>query len=363
MSDMWRSRSPPTPLDFDAILDGSFHPRDNSALSTTDNGSSVTNGHIKGSFNGPSLRDQRTLTLKDNLKLFISRYLLCQLLSICPCLAFEKYQSPFCSFMQRGRYHFFWQGWRRYAWLRNSLLQFAVLRLWDWKENAVGSQRFVFFPLLPPSFYLKSSQTEMAGNIIPAIATTNAVISGLIVLQALQLLKQTYSKLRNVHLQFKPSVPLSTIRLSPPNPECGVCRDCYATLQCDTTRTLLGDVVQGILGNDQREVSVYEDKRVLSDPDWVDNFDRTLESLGVTKGKFLSIVDEDGDWSTISVALSDIPWVNFCNSHRIHIEVVSVPIIHTLTYYLHHSPNQPVKLNSRLFQKLHQRWESNDLYR
>ena len=209
----------------------------------------------------------------------------------------------------------------------------------------------------------------MAGNIIPAIATTNAVISGLIVLQALQLLKQTYSKLRNVHLQFKPSVPLSTIRLSPPNPECGICRDCYATLQCDTTRTLLGDVVQGILGNDQREVSVYEDKRVLSDPDWVDNFDRTLESLGVTKGKFLSIVDEDGDWSTISLALSDLPWVNFYNTHRIYIEVVSlfglpsVSIIHTLTYYLHHSPNQPVKSNSRLFQKLHKRLELNDLYR
>jgi len=90
MSDMWRSRAPPTPLDFDAILDGSFHPRDNSALSTTDNGSSVTNGHIKGSFNGPSLRDQRTLTLKDNLELFISRYLLCQFLSICPYLALKS---------------------------------------------------------------------------------------------------------------------------------------------------------------------------------------------------------------------------------------------------------------------------------
>ncbi len=149
MSDMWRSRSPPTPLDFDAILDGSFHPRDNSALSTTDNESSVTNGRIKGSFNGPSLKDQRTLTLKDNLKLFISRYLLCQFLSICPCLAHEKYQSPCCSFMQRGRHYFFWQGWRRYAWLRNSLLQLTVLRLWNWKENAVGSQRFIFLTEAP----------------------------------------------------------------------------------------------------------------------------------------------------------------------------------------------------------------------
>ena len=147
----------------------------------------------------------------------------------------------------------------------------------------------------------------MAGNIIPAIATTNAIVSGLIVLQALHLLKKSHARLRNVHLQFKPAVPLSTIRLSPPNPECGVCRDTYAVLLCDPSRTLLGDVIKGIMGDDVREVSVYEDKRVLSDPDWEDNFDRTLESLNVTRGNFLTIVDEEGEWSTISVGLGVLP--------------------------------------------------------
>jgi len=147
----------------------------------------------------------------------------------------------------------------------------------------------------------------MAGNIIPAIATTNAIVSGLIVLQALHLLKKSHTQLRNVHLQFKPAVPLSTIRLSLPNPECGICRDTYAVLLCDPSRTLLGDVVRGILGGDDREVSIYEDKRVLSDPDWEDNFDRTLESLNVTRGNFLSIVDEEGEWSTISVGLGVLP--------------------------------------------------------
>ena len=150
-------------------------------------------------------------------------------------------------------------------------------------------------------------QLEMAGNIIAAIATTNAIVSGLIVLQALHLLKKSHVQLRNVHLQFKPAVPLSTIRLSLPNPECGVCRDTYAVLLCDPSRTLLGDVVKGIMGDDVREVSVYEDKRILSDPDWEDNFDRTLESLNVTRGNFLSIVDEEGEWSTISVGLGVLP--------------------------------------------------------
>ena len=156
----------------------------------------------------------------------------------------------------------------------------------------------------------------MAGNIIPAIATTNAIIAGLIVLQALHLLRKSYGALRNVHVQFKPSMPLSTITMSAPNQSCGVCRDTYAELLCDPARTALGDVVRGVLGDGdgdeeggtgERDVSVYEDKRVLSDPDWDDNNERTLESLGVTRGKFLTIVDEDGEWGTIQLAIGALP--------------------------------------------------------
>lgn len=147
----------------------------------------------------------------------------------------------------------------------------------------------------------------MAGNIIPAIATTNAIVSGLIVLQALHFLRKSYHKIRNVHLQFKPSVPLSSVTLSGPNPKCGICRDTFAVLQCDPARATLGEVVKGLLGGDEREVSVYEDKRVLSDPDWDDNNDRTLESLNVTRGTFLTIVDEDGERGTISVNICPLP--------------------------------------------------------
>lgn len=155
----------------------------------------------------------------------------------------------------------------------------------------------------------------MAGNIIPAIATTNAIISGLIVLQALHLLRKSYTSLKSVHMQFKPAVPLSTVNLCPPNPKCGICRDTYAKVQCDPSRVTLGELVSGILGDGEgedggtgkRDVSVYEDKRVLSDPDWDDNDDRTLESLGVTRGKFLTIVDEDEEWGTIAVGLCELP--------------------------------------------------------
>lgn len=155
----------------------------------------------------------------------------------------------------------------------------------------------------------------MAGNIIPAIATTNAIIAGLIVLQALHLLRKSYNALRNVHVQFRPNLPLSTINLSAPNPKCGVCRDTYTEVLCDPARVTLGEVVSGILGNGdgpdggtgERAVSTYEDKRILSDPDWEDNLDRTLESLNVTRGKFLSIADDDEDYATIQVGVGVLP--------------------------------------------------------
>ena len=147
----------------------------------------------------------------------------------------------------------------------------------------------------------------MAGNIIPAIATTNAMVSGLIVLQALQLLRKAYGAMKTVVIQYKPSNPLTSATLPPPNPSCAVCRDTFTEVLCDPSRTTLGEIVQGILGEDEREVSVFEEKRVLADPEWDDNLGRTLESLSVTRGKFLNIVDEDGELETITVGIGILP--------------------------------------------------------
>jgi hypothetical protein len=70
---MWKTRSPPTSLDFDAISDGTFQSQNN-RMSENDYGSKSVNGHAAGSNQPPVLKDQRALTLKDNLDLFVSRY-------------------------------------------------------------------------------------------------------------------------------------------------------------------------------------------------------------------------------------------------------------------------------------------------
>ena len=43
----------------------------------------------------------------------------------------------------------------------------------------------------------------MAGNIIPAIATTNAIISGVIVMQALNILSGKLDKCKTVSVKIK----------------------------------------------------------------------------------------------------------------------------------------------------------------
>jgi len=69
----------------------------------------------------------------------------------------------------------------------------------------------------------------MAGNIIPAIATTNAIIAGLVVLTAFNILKNQFEKCQSTYVRLKPNhrnqliVPEKS--LYPPNEKCIVCRD------------------------------------------------------------------------------------------------------------------------------------------
>lgn len=68
MEDMWRFRKPPIPLNRNSIMDGSFEPLTRSH----DNISVVAMQTAQAS--GNTLRDQRELSLRDNVVLFDSRY-------------------------------------------------------------------------------------------------------------------------------------------------------------------------------------------------------------------------------------------------------------------------------------------------
>lgn len=68
----------------------------------------------------------------------------------------------------------------------------------------------------------------MAGNIIPAIATTNACVAGMIVVEALKVVRNELEKARWVFISRKPN-PRGKILVDgapvKPNPDCYVCSE------------------------------------------------------------------------------------------------------------------------------------------
>ncbi|XP_018430835.1 PREDICTED: SUMO-activating enzyme subunit 2 [Nanorana parkeri] len=92
----------------------------------------------------------------------------------------------------------------------------------DFVTSAANLRMHIFSMNMKSHFDIKS----MAGNIIPAIATTNAIISGLIVLEGLKILSGDLEQCRTGYLSKQPNPRkklLVPCVLDRPNPDCYVC--------------------------------------------------------------------------------------------------------------------------------------------
>ncbi|CAD7698859.1 unnamed protein product [Ostreobium quekettii] len=91
----------------------------------------------------------------------------------------------------------------------------------------------------------------MAGNIVHAIATTNAITSGLIVTEALKILANDLDSCRETYLteyaERKHVVMLNPSRPSQPKPDCMVCGCSMLSLKINTTTATLATFVDKVL--------------------------------------------------------------------------------------------------------------------
>jgi ubiquitin-like 1-activating enzyme E1 B len=149
----------------------------------------------------------------------------------------------------------------------------------------------------------------MAGNIIPAIATTNAMTAGLCVLQAFKVMRQQLDKAKMVFLTRGTERVISSEGLRPPNPQCATCGVAYATLVVDTKRAKLSDLVEDVLKGQLgygEDFSVKHDANILYDVDEDIHLEKTFEELSLKADTFITVFDEADEDAKVDVVFSVI---------------------------------------------------------
>ena len=166
---------------------------------------------------------------------------------------------------------------------------------------AAGNLRAIIFGIKPKS---KFDIKQMAGNIIPAIATTNAMVGGLCVMQAFKVLKGEFGKARFLWLS---SGALATDQLDPPNPDCPACSIAMARVRVDLEKATLRELVHHILRTKLgygEEVTVMNATGIVYDPDLEENLEKKLSELDIDVGSFVLVKDEDDDSPKVDLQLA-----------------------------------------------------------
>ncbi|XP_062187030.1 SUMO-activating enzyme subunit 2-like isoform X2 [Phragmites australis] len=89
----------------------------------------------------------------------------------------------------------------------------------------------------------------VAGNIVHAVATTNAIIAGLIVIEAIKVLKGDYQNYRMTYCLEHPSRNMLLMPVEPfePNKSCYVCSETPLILEVNTKTTKLREVIDKVI--------------------------------------------------------------------------------------------------------------------
>ena len=261
MEDMWKTRKPPTALQYDTFQD------ENATLSS--NAAAVT------------ALDQKAWDLQENFMVFGDSL---QRLS-------KRLQDD------------------QAASLKDALPTPAITFDKDDEDTldfvaACANLRSIVFGIEPQS---KFDIKQMAGNIIPAIATTNAMTAGLCVLEALKVMRGDYFRAKMVFLERSGARAVNSESLRPPNPDCAVCGVATSRLEIDPARATIKDLVDDVLKNELEygeELTIMNEVGPVYDQYDDDNIDKKFAELDIKDGSFLTVVDDDEENPRVNLQLA-----------------------------------------------------------
>uniref|UniRef100_A0A1L8DST4 SUMO-activating enzyme subunit n=1 Tax=Nyssomyia neivai TaxID=330878 RepID=A0A1L8DST4_9DIPT len=184
----------------------------------------------------------------------------------------------------------------------------------DFVTSCANIRATIFHITTNTRFEIKS----MAGNIIPAIATTNAIAAGVAVLHLLKVLNNQISSCQSVYMRLRPNPQNQIIVrekfLSTPNPECAVCTvKPQVVVRVNVTKMLIGDFRKGVLldklatktpdvildGKGSIVISSEEGDEDLND-------EKYLQDMGIVDGCILKVDDfHDGNQFTLVIVNDD----------------------------------------------------------
>ncbi|XP_054015001.1 SUMO-activating enzyme subunit 2 [Hylaeus anthracinus] len=269
MDNLWKKRRPPTPLSWKGLPDG-------------------VPGCSK-EINEPGLKDQQRWSISKCGTIFAN-----SVKSLSKTLKASQKMSP--------NNHLVWDKDDQSA--------------MDFVAACANIRAYIFGIPQKTRFDIKS----MAGNIIPAIATTNAIIAGIVVFHAFSILTNNLKGCKSVYLRSKMNhrnqllVPEKNV--NPPNPKCYVCAPMpEAVLAVDTSKMKIKELDEAVLKDRLNMIApdVMIDGTgtvVISseEGETEQNNDKLLEDVGIKDGVRLKVDDFQQNYSlTVTVVYRERP--------------------------------------------------------